>query len=805
MKRFPLVCFSVLLGSAACNSGGASDGGGDGGLQDICNDAGSALASKACELNVTILDGGPGADAGLNCQQFYIDHVGKQLWLWFDVPPTVAPHSLFEILAGYLPNATTPVQLQINVIDSDQIHSLASGTANATGAPKPIQLLLQIPDGGAGAQYFVEATDASNQHDDVHHPFEICASLFPDPDRNIPGVPTPVTLSAAAGNGLQTGSCLGAPCTGVLTVEGRVDLFSVTIPAINRPILYVNLTAPTTSLAPPVAYLGAFQILDPNGQIVYQNNVANVDLALDLSTAQLVKPGLTYTIQVVGLNPTGGGFGVAGPGDPRLTYALTANVMPDEDQNEPDDTISQAHPVQFTTPGTSQMITGRLAYVGDKDWYEIQIPPTTNNATRLLYKITTTTNGGRYPPILDTVGGTLPNPDRAIELTNAIAGGPAACLDDTNQCPQDPLLTAGSPADLLRTSLCSGGLNSDGGSLCLLSFREEGMSELAGFKNLENFEGIIQIPPTSAQGATFYLDYQSYGGTYCDDLDYTLQLDWEAEGPENSTGYHSTIATAIPYGTLTAGTFPDPPMGMSPPNGVSGVITAGYGYLQNPDYLNGLDLTVETPPYDVRGPSDYDAVPSTTDTYVVDFPASYVSSPGYGATWELSWDLTGGAAGPAEDLLIQVQFCTLVDGILSCDATGPSGPSGLSGAFGYTPGDYDPWWRMVDPAYVTAYIPPIFGLNGNTVLAEPSGCFCFNPAFLAAGKFYITVLGADRTAWTDTGYTLNMGITTYPQSFTLDGGADPNPISCPYTPVFTDGGIGDAGTKIPACEFVQGF
>ncbi len=235
------------------------------------------------------------------------------------------------------------------------------------------------------------------------------------------------------------------------------------------------------------------------------------------------------------------------------------------------------------------------------------------------------------------------------------------------------------------------------------------------------------------------------------------------------------------------------------------MITTGYGYLQNPSYLNGLDLTLEQMPYDVRGPSDYDAVPSTSDMYEVDFPASYVSSPGYGATWELSWTVTGAGGAPAEDLLLQVQFCTVVNTILSCNATGPLSPSGLAGAFGYAPGDYDPWWRQIDSQYVTADIPPIFGLNGNTVIADPSGCFCFDPAFLEAGKFYVTVLGADRIAWTDTDYTLNMGITTYPQSFTLDGGTNANPISCPYTPVFSDGGIGDAGTTIPYCQFVSGF
>ncbi len=134
----------------------------------------------------------------------------------------------------------------------------------------------------------------------------------------------------------------------------------------------------------------------------------------------------------------------------------------------------------------------------------------------------------------------------------------------------DPLLQPDSQLDLLRISLCGGGASGDGGTLCLLSYRDEQNSALAGFKNLENFEGIIQIPPTSAQGATYYFDYQSYGGTYCDDLDYTLTLDWEAEGPENSTGYHSTISTALPYGTFTdPGTFPF----LRPPGGMSGVLT----------------------------------------------------------------------------------------------------------------------------------------------------------------------------------------------------------------------------------------
>ncbi len=252
------------------------------------------------------------------------------------------------------------------------------------------------------------------------------------------------------------------------------------------------LSGPTTSLAPPVTYLGAFQILDSNNQVVYENYVPNVDLALDLSTAQLVKKNETYTIKVLGLPPSGQdgfGGGAAGPGDPRLTYTLTANVMPDEDQNEPDDNVSEAHPIQFTSVGTSQMVTGRLAYVGDRDFYAIQIPATPANATRLHYKITPSSNGGRYPPILDVVGtNPLPNPDRAIELTNLMSS-PSVCLDDTVQCPVDPLLVSGSQIDLLRASLCSGGADGDGGALCLLGYRDEENSELAGFTNLENFGG----------------------------------------------------------------------------------------------------------------------------------------------------------------------------------------------------------------------------------------------------------------------------------------------------------------------------
>ena len=47
--------------------------------------------------------------------------------------------------------------------------------------------------------------------------------------------------------------------------------------------------------------------------------------------------------------------------------------------------------------------------------------------------------------------------------------------------------------------------------------------------------------------------------------------------------------------------------------------------------------------------------------------------------------------------------------------------------------------------------------NTQNIAADPSACFCFETRYLAGGHFFATVVGVDRSAWTDTAYTLTIG------------------------------------------------
>jgi hypothetical protein len=75
------------------------------------------------------------------------------------------------------------------------------------------------------------------------------------------------------------------------------------------------------------------------------------------------------------------------------------------------------------------------------------------------------------------------------------------------------------------------------------------------------------------------------------------------------------------------------------------------------------------------------------------------------------------------------------------------------------------------------------------VLARAYGCFCFEPRFVAGGKFFVNVSAVDRNTYVPAApYEIWTAFTGYPQSYQ---GADGGMISCPPTGP-------DAG-----CQFTQ--
>jgi hypothetical protein len=570
----------------------------------------------------------------------------------------------------------------------------------------------------------------------------------------------------------------------VISVSGRVDEFSFTPPSPTtaHQILYLGIAAPPQT--PPAANQHAYSLYDSTGALVVTDYALSPFLAVNLATARLVA-NPPYTLKVYAFNPPNATS--PAPGDLRQTYTLDLRIMPDVDAQEQGATLNNGYPtaalVQFAPSdlgSAPKTLTGRLSYVSDADWFALTLPPEPSTATRLHYKITPTMTGGRFPSIPPSQPG-----DRIVEITNPVqASDPISaqqiCLANpaTAQCPVD--VNAATAALMLQASLCNQG---DGGALCLFSEREE----TPGWDKLSNFEGIIPIVP-HAGTVTYYIDYQSQEGTYADDFDYTIQLWWQTEGPENQAGYHWTFDNPIAFPmTMEASYAEVPPSSESK----SGVITLGHLY--------GKDTSPTDVPVDsIYAQNDYDAVPSTIDTYELDFPAgaSAASNP-YGTAWELQWTLSGfqSDGGAPIALGLQVAFC---DGTISGDAgcnivsgSGPATPNGNGpglGTIGYDTTPAFSWYN--NNAQYTGDLEPLWDMTSTgtsvTVTARPYGCFCMENAFLPAGKFYIQVVGLDRKVYQDVNYTLSTALAPYPQPFTVaDGG---QMLNCPLNIPMADAG-----------------
>jgi hypothetical protein len=762
---------------AGCSGKGTPDGGTGSAPPNICNAQSDAQTETQCQLTLA---------APPAC--FYMDHVGKTLWLQATMPATLNAQSLLEIEASYSPSSGSPVELSLDVVTAAQA-SVASGqNLHDPGAPGPINIVTTPPASLAGQPVFFIITDASNTHYDINNEFCVTVNVVQDPDQNQAGVPTAVTLSAGAG-GVQTNT---PPATGVLSTPGRVDEYSFTVDAsIANPILYLSVVVPPNPdggvLVPPIAYLMGYTLYDcgpsasasatscagnpptvlPEGSVTATAHMPNVFLPVDLATSLLVKPGDMYVVEIAGVSSSEGDTGTV-PGDIRVQYDLTLEEMPDLDPYDGTSTSGAPTPVAPSLGGAAVTFSsGRLSYVPQIDSFAINLPAQSAN-TRIQYLITPGTSGtGRFPALPDAQPriATLSIPVPASTGTDP----GQACNDDYDTCPNDtPNLSVGGPASGLPEEFCE----LDGGPQCLYSYRQEDPD----FPQLGNFEGII---PVKAGTTLINFAYEWQGGQGADDVPYTLSFTWLPEGAENQTPpYHWTPATAIQetlYADVpTSGSFPVPPAGATT---LTGTFTIGDSLTDN---------SVAT----VRGINDYDAVPSTLDIYQLNFP-SVPNTTGNGATWELQWSVQNSGPGGTPPVTLEVApfFCTVADGTTTCMTQESPDPfAGLALLDYNTSGGT--WYGQM----ATVWDQTVTG--GYTVdTVEPGGCFCFQPSYLSNGSFLLYVIGVNRTAYVDANYTITTAITTYPQSNgDGDGGI------CQWS----DAGIPDGGTEpiTTGCQMV---
>ena len=707
---------------------------------DLCNSIEEALTDPQCKL-------GLGPDGGFFDR--FIGAPGDQDWYLAELPGGLTARSLLHVNGGYgVPN--TAVNFAVNVLREDGASSIAREVdKHGQAAPKPVDIILPFSESNAKLLILVgdEASSSLQKPYDAWSPYGIYFEVLDNPDPNEPNDTTPTDIPLTA-----SGQELVGQGTGVLATDDDVDKFSFTVPTGGRKILYLHLTAPKLTPPPPTRI--SYKLLNAGGTPIAEGVAPNEFIAVDLATARLL-PGGTYTLQVEGYRVSNQTTPVAG--DLRLTYTVDLRVMDDLDTNEGsdgNDVVTTAQPVNLSL-GSGQTLVGRLAYVPDADWYRLDLPANAN-PTVLHARLRESTTGGRFPPV------SSPR-DRQLRVIKEVPAVPdistaqLACKNDPVVCPKgfganDPLF------QLAVDAMCT----QNNPPQCLMSERNEEIP----FAQLKNFEANVLVPP-HAGTVTYYVVVQDDGNNYADDLEYSLTLRWQGDADE-------TARASLPGGVqattiVEAASFPAP----STSGEVSGELTYGYGRLIDNDPLRGQG---------VRGNTDYDAYPTDVDLFQFDFPG--LAGPPFDRTWALQWVIDHNDAGvlPA-DLSLEARFCDTT--------TLPDGGCGIARVLAYAGGRLQPWYSSNFTDRTVLWDKQVVG-NTTVVTAQPAGCFCLEGRSVQAGRMFAGVGAADRQTWDPVRYRVRMSLTSYPQSYTGDGGAS---VACPSAGGADGGACGFTGTN----------
>ncbi len=690
---------------------------------DICNTKEEALSDTRCHIPVNTDGGLYGYISVAQDSDFYLAQM-----------PTLDNRSLVHIVAAYGAPAT-PVNLAVSVLKEDGVTGLARKIdKHGAAAPRPVDIVFPYSESNAKLLVVLSDEQASTRVlIDEKNEYFVKAEVIQNPDLNEPNDTTPTRIMLTASGGMETGQGKGA-----LATDDDVDKFVFTAPSTGRKILYLHITAP--KLTPQALARVAYKLFDPTGKPVSEGQALNEFVPVDLATARLLTGG-DYTLEIRGYKPSSSTAVI--PGDLRLLYTVDVQIMDDLDTQEPNDSVAAPRVVALGY-GAGTSITGRLGYVPDPDVFAFDLAAT-GNAGVLHYRLRfNATQTGRFPPL-------APVSDRQVRVVTQVNSGTLAqsrndCKTSSAVCPKGysgALDTA--QAQLLVEGLCDG----QDPPWCLRSERTEDPQ----WMNLRNMEGTIPVPGHAAV-ARYFLFVQDDGNNYADDRDYTLEVTYEAD-PDETTRAASLFETSA---LVENASFPVP-VGA----GVTGNLSHGYGRI--------IDNRVDQG-QGVRGPNDYDAVPSDVDRFEFTLPALAVPQD---RTWALEWELSHLDAGsPPSSIALDVSFCslgTLPDG----------GCMGIQRVMAYSGDTLSPWYSGAQMDRGVLWTRTV-GANSTTITAQPHGCFCIDPRTMSSGHFLISVGAIDRNRYDPTVFTVRQSLAPYPPaSFMFDGGS----VTCPTV---ADGG-----------------
>ncbi len=685
---------------------------------DACNSKDEALSSADCSLTL-----GTRREAFITS---LADGGADQDWYSATLPSNLTARSLLHVNAGYsVPQ--TAVNFQVNVLDEAGKISLVTGVdAHGAAAPKPVDLILPYDKSGSKILVLVGDQGQGPQvRVDNRNPYHVMVEVIDNPDVNEPNDTSATAIPLAPSGGLSTGAA-----SGWLSTTDDVDRFSFQVGSGGRQIIYLHVSTAAGLTNPPLPYLLGYTLFDPTGTPVSEGHMDKAFAQVDLSTARLAASPGTYTLAIAGFKPSGSTLPVKGDLRPESKYSVDVRLMPDVDTTEPNDTKATAR-VKTMSLGGTQTIAGRLSYVGDEEWFQLNVPASSQE-TALRYAFHAGTTGGRFPP-------TFSIPSRNLRITTDVTGG-ANAQDNQVQCKTNATVCPkGYEADIGKQQLVESVCMSLAGPQCLWSERLED----SRFARQKNLVGAIPVPARSGS-TSYFLMFRDQGvglNKYADDLDYTLEVTWEPK-PADAT------ASPVSLGASTAE--------------VTGHLSYGHGRLLEP-----FDVNSGT---GVRGPDDYDAVQTETDPWTFDLPGT--GDQGWSVSWAL--DVPDGGTTPPADVTLELAFCNGAPG--SCTT--------IKRVMAYSADPLTPWYLPQSFANASTLFTRTASPGQVTVTAQPIGCWCVPAAFAASGSFGVNVGAVNRLTNDPLTYHLRQALSAYPTSYTGDGGVT---ISCPSS---ADAGCG---------------
>jgi hypothetical protein len=751
-RLLPLASLLLLTACPDDGTGEDPDAGTDV-IPDQCNSQEEARTLAECELAL-----------GQQVER-HISFPGDQDWYSVRMPPTANARTLVRVTAGYLAQSTA-VNLSVNLLrDSDQTALARQVDNHGQGAPRPVEIIIPFTEPNARLLLLLgdEPTVPSRPQFDAKSPYFVKVEVLDNPDTNEPNnsptQATPLTLN-------PQGPVLVGTSMGYLATAGDVDVFTFTAAA--NKVAYVRLTAP--ELRPAAAYRLSYELKRPDGTNEAEGRVPNATIATDLATARKLKTAGTWTVVIQGYKPAGDTSTV--PGDLRQQYSLEVRLLDEQDpQDFSGDNDSVANALVRTigaAPGSSTTFNGRIGYVPDPDWYAVDVPAS-SSPTVLTFRMVQGAGGGRFPAL----PGFLDRQVRAFTFVTkgaVLADWRQNCVADPTACPKGYAEAPG--AQSLVESYCNTGPT----AMCLHSSREE---EAQNFPNLRNFEGAIPVPPHATQ-VRYYFVVQDDGNNWADDRDYTLQVSWQDDA-DDSARYSGGVEVASSQALAadpSGSTYPAPPAGAT---ALNGQLTHGFGRLRDQDRITGRG---------VRGPADYDAVPSDTDSYILTLPSTLADPKD--RTWAIQWQVQNlPDGGMPHGLALDLTFC---DGDrLDGGACTPvnRGSRGAPLTLAYRDEALRAWYSA--PGTLSG-LQPLYSrqMSGGTTTFTvlPYACSCLEPRFIRGGTMRVDVSATERTSYERVNYSVRTAYTDYPKNYGVDGGSN----SCPAP-------TQDGGTWVPGCRF----